>query len=138
MFRGDPDPSFFQAPSAVHPLGPFVVTFHKSGGERDDRAGSCVMRRQRKIYSTARWKRLRLQILERDRWTCHYCRQPLSRTAPWGAQVDHVKPLCLGGSAFDPANLVACCVTCNTSRGAAVQRTLGKSHPSVRVGAIRV
>jgi 5-methylcytosine-specific restriction protein A len=50
--------------------------------------------------STAAWKALRLQILERDQGICYVCHQP-------GAdEVDHVVPHSLGGS-DDPSNLAA-------------------------------
>lgn len=57
-----------------------------------------------------RWKRLRLAVLERDRWTCRYCGKPADHC-------DHVLPRSRGG-ADDPANLVAACGLCNRKKGA--------------------
>jgi 5-methylcytosine-specific restriction endonuclease McrA len=54
------------------------------------------------------------------------------------AQVDHVRAVAAGGARFDPANLVASCVRCNTRRGRALRDELSKPRPSTRVGAIRL
>lgn len=58
-------------------------------------------------------RRLRFEILRRDKHTCRYC----------GAQapdvpltVDHVVPKALGGS-DDPTNLVTACRDCNSGKG---------------------
>ena len=59
----------------------------------------------------AAWRKVRLRILWRDQWTCHWCRAPANT-------VDHVVPLAEGGARYDPANLVAACRPCNTRRGA--------------------
>ena len=62
---------------------------------------------QRKSNST-QWKKLRLRILQRDGYECHWC----------GAEAttcDHVIPVTRGGS-DDPDNLVAACKRCNFSR----------------------
>jgi len=56
------------------------------------------------------WRRLRLDVLERDGWTCHWCGGPASHA-------DHLLPRSRGG-ADDPDNLVAACSPCNLSRGA--------------------
>ena len=60
--------------------------------------------------STRAWRKVRGAVLARDRGRCHYC----------GAQadtVDHVIPASVGGSSH-PENLVACCASCNRSKGA--------------------
>ena len=53
---------------------------------------------------------LRLRILERDEWTCAYCKCELPRTRK--AQVDHIMPHSRGGLTIE-TNLVACCQRCN-------------------------
>ena len=63
-----------------------------------------------RIYSTARWRRLRPYILNRDNGCCHWC----GRRA-W--EVDHLVSPLEGGSRYDPANLVASCGPCNARRG---------------------
>ena len=54
------------------------------------------------------WQRLRLVILRRDGYVCHYCGGPAD-------SVDHVTPKVEGGGDH-PSNLVACCVRCNSER----------------------
>lgn len=61
-----------------------------------------------------RWKRLRLQVLKRDGWTCRYCGGPADHC-------DHVIPRSRGGS-DDPSNLAAACGTCNRKKGAQTPR----------------
>ena len=56
------------------------------------------------------WRRVRLVVLDRDGHRCAWCSGPAST-------VDHVRPLAEGGARLDPANLVACCVRCNSRRG---------------------
>lgn len=64
----------------------------------------------RKWYFTARWKRLRLQILDRDGWTCRQTGVPLvgPKDAPDSPVVDHIQEH-KGDSAlfWDPENLQA-------------------------------
>jgi hypothetical protein len=57
------------------------------------------------------WQQLRLRILARDSWVCHWCGGP-------ARSVDHVVPKVEGGSDA-PANLVAACVQCNSARSLA-------------------
>lgn len=55
------------------------------------------------------WAQIRLRVLQRDGYTCHYCRGEAT-------EVDHVIPRALGGGEDDD-NLVAACVACNRSKG---------------------
>lgn len=58
--------------------------------------------------ATAHWKRLRLQVLNRDAWTCAYC-------GGVADQVDHVWPKSRGGEdTLD--NCVAACKACNYAK----------------------
>lgn len=58
--------------------------------------------------ATAHWKRIRLQVLNRDAWTCAYC-------GDQAKQVDHVWPRSKGGEdTLD--NLVAACERCNYAK----------------------
>jgi 5-methylcytosine-specific restriction protein A len=62
------------------------------------------------IYGTPRWKKLRLEILRRDRFTCHECGAKATHAA-------HLEPHDGTGSdprAWDPRNLRASCATCNS------------------------
>ena len=61
------------------------------------------------------WRRLRLLILERDRYTCKINDPGCTRVA---TQVDHVRALADGGDMWDPSNLREACRHCNETRGA--------------------
>ena len=67
----------------------------------------------------AAWRRLRIEILRRDDYTCHYCGKP-SLTGS-DATVDHVVPFVQQGRIdqglrLDPYNCVAACRACNSAR----------------------
>lgn len=57
-------------------------------------------------------RRLRFEILRRDRHTCRYCGAQAPDVA---LTVDHVTPTTLGGS-DDPTNLVTACQPCNAGK----------------------
>ncbi len=58
--------------------------------------------------STPHWKKLRLQVLRRDAYTCTYCGDVAD-------QVDHVYPKSKGGEdTLD--NCVAACAKCNSAK----------------------
>jgi hypothetical protein len=58
--------------------------------------------------STAHWKKIRLQVLRRDAYTCAYCNGVAD-------QVDHVYPKSKGGQ-DELDNLVAACKRCNYAK----------------------
>lgn len=64
--------------------------------------------------------KLRLELYERDEWTCYLCCSPVDRVgSPNGDRapsLDHVVPKSLGGS-DDPANLKTACRSCNSRKG---------------------
>lgn len=66
----------------------------------------------------------RLEILERDGWRCRYCGSDFSGLARPERlallSVDHVLPVCRGGS-DEPENMVAACLRCN---GMKAERTV--------------
>lgn len=94
-----------------------------------------------RMYSTAHWKKLRLQILDRDGWRCHWCGVELPHDASRRAQVDHLTAVVDGGPRYAPANLVASCVRCNSARGAKTLARMaaaaGRFVDGERFGAIR-
>ena len=57
-----------------------------------------------KARSVARWRRVRLAVLERDGWRCRKCGRAAGRL-----EVDHIVPLNKGGAAYELANLQALC-----------------------------
>ena len=61
----------------------------------------------------ARWKRIRIQVLNRDQWSCHYCGKKISGS---DATVDHQIAISNGGAMHDPLNLVAACRSCNSRK----------------------
>ncbi|MFD9276847.1 HNH endonuclease [Streptomyces mirabilis] len=62
-------------------------------------------------------KRLRYEILRRDRYTCRYC----GASAPDAPmRVDHVTPVALGGTDH-PSNLVAACEPCNSGKSSSIE-----------------
>ena len=56
------------------------------------------------------YKRVRLQVLARDGYTCYYCGQDATT-------VDHVIPIVKGGDPISHDNMVAACRRCNSSKG---------------------
>lgn len=69
-------------------------------------------------------KKLRFEIFKRDAYTCRYCGH---HPPDVKLEVDHVVPICEGGS-NDPANLVTSCFACNRGKSG---RGLGESLPPV-------
>jgi 5-methylcytosine-specific restriction enzyme A len=63
------------------------------------------------------WRRLRLAILDRDRWTCQIGGPRCTHTA---TTVDHIVARADGGDCWNPANLRAACRPCNSGGGAAM------------------
>ena len=60
---------------------------------------------------TRSYRKVRLTVLARDQWTCHYCQQPAQT-------VDHIVPVSKAPDmALSLENLVACCKRCNSSKG---------------------
>lgn len=64
-------------------------------------------------YHTARWRRLREQVL-RDEPLCRYCaRKGIHVPA---TTVDHIVPVARGGGFWDRNNLCGACLSCNSSK----------------------
>ena len=63
-----------------------------------------------KVRSAARWKRVRLAVLDRDGWRCRHC----GRAGRF--EVDHIIPLEAGGAAFDMDNLQSLCRPCHFAK----------------------
>lgn len=67
-----------------------------------------IMSNQRKNIG----KRLRFSIFARDSFTCRYCGRQSDQVT---LQVDHVVPVCEGGT-NDETNLVTACIDCNQGK----------------------
>lgn len=59
----------------------------------------------------------RLAIYLRDRFTCAYCGKDLHGVRGGQCTLDHLTPRDHGGS-NEATNLITCCHTCNSGRGA--------------------
>jgi hypothetical protein len=68
------------------------------------------------IRGTAKWKRVRLEVLARDNYCCYYCGGPAT-------SVDHIQPVAKsdGENVYDPSYLVSACKPCNSSKGSRSQ-----------------
>lgn len=68
--------------------------------------------------STRAWRKLRLEVLDRDRWVCQLCGNPISRNLkfpdPKSASVHHTKGKRDGDN---PDDLVAAHLDCNQHAG---------------------
>lgn len=76
----------------------------------------------------SRWDKLRVQILQRDKYLCQACLRKGRLTAT-NLQVDHIKPKAKGGT-DDPANLEVLCRPCHEQksrrdRGHKIKRAFG-------------
>ena len=71
--------------------------------------------------TTARWKRLRLEVLALATH-CAHCGRPLRHDLkaphPLSPSLDHIHPVALGGDPFDRGNVRAMHFGCNASLGA--------------------
>ena len=68
-------------------------------------------RNSKSITSTKRWRLLRAEVLERDRWRCGAC------GARGRLEVDHVRPVRdHPAGAYDPANLQTLCGACHSAK----------------------
>ena len=60
------------------------------------------------------WKRIRLEILQRDQYTCYMCGGEAN-------EVDHILPRSRNGS-DEPENLAAACRRCNNAKSGKVAK----------------
>lgn len=68
-------------------------------------------------------KRVRFEIFARDNFTCRYCGTQSDKTV---LVVDHVQPVCQGGT-NDTENLITSCEPCNQGKGG---KTIEQSAPT--------
>ena len=75
------------------------------------RCPQCVSDRneRRRVHVSARAKRFRAEILERDGFVCHWCSKPATT-------VDYVRAIIDGGAPFDESNAVSACQSCKLAK----------------------
>lgn len=76
-------------------------------------ASACRVSRETKDVYNARWRKVRLTILERD---AHICQLRGPNCQIDANEVDHIVPWRSGGALYDPDNLRASCGNCNKRR----------------------
>lgn len=94
------------------------------GADRDGPRGRDATLAWRKWYKTARWQRLRWDVLVRDGFQCQRCR----RVEPDSARLvaDHVRAHRGDAALFwDPGNLQCLCRTCHDGAKQAEERAGG-------------
>ena len=64
----------------------------------------------KRAIGSGKWQKLRIQILDRDGWTCVSCNRPAHT-------VDHIIPRVKGGDMWSPDNLQSMCKSCNSAKG---------------------
>ena len=72
------------------------------------------------VYRGQRWARVRLAIINRDRWRCTTCGRVTAHP-----HVHHIHKPRHGGSMFDPGNLRTLCMDCH----------IEEHHPQRRIDA---
>ena len=95
---------------------------------RDPKTGSFIPKQQRHEGFPASWTKIRgpwhdrftrLEIFERDQWTCAICKKKIDKRLRhpnrWAATIDHIIPVIEGGLDLR-ANVRAAHQSCNSSR----------------------
>src|SRR4051794_7744951 len=80
------------------------------------------------LTNTAAWKRLRREVLERDRYECQ---ERLPGCTGHASQVDHIVNTAVGGAPLDPDNCQAICTPCN-ARNAQLERATAQREQRCR------
>lgn len=103
-------PYIFQSgiPDAGPPIWRSLPRFSVGFGSTDN--NRVTMSINRKPLS----KKTRFDVFKRDAFTCQYCGSVPPAVV---LEVDHIKPVCVGGS-DDKENLITACFDCNRGKGA--------------------
>jgi hypothetical protein len=81
----------------------------------------------RKPQYAGPWRRIRLEVLQRDNNQCQIKSEGCTQIAQ---QVDHILPVSMGGDWFDKDNLRAACARCNNNRNIKHFRNSSNHHHS--------
>jgi len=87
-----------------------------------------------RLVNTAAWRKVRAQVLKRDRNRCQIRDDGCTGEA---SQVDHIVNVGAGGAPLDPRNVQAVCARCNArkaGREATVARNAWKRTPERHPG----
>lgn len=87
-----------------------------------------------RLVNTAAWRKLRKQVLERDRYRCQLREPGCTGKA---TVVDHIINVGAGGAPLDPKNLQSACAPCNArkaGREATAARNAWKRTPERHPG----
>jgi 5-methylcytosine-specific restriction protein A len=100
-----------------------VVT-SRAGSRCTDHARQSNRSRHNALYSTRAWQRLSARVLrawrgEHGDW-CPGYQRPAHAAAD--LTVDHITPLAAGGAPFDIGNTAVLCRSCNSTKGASIDR----------------
>ena len=100
-----------QCPELV-PIGTTHCTAHRRADyQRKDSQRSDAELERRKVYQSARWRKVRSIVLNRDP-LCRSCRRAASR------ECDHVVPVAQGGAEWDTDNMQGLCSPCHSRKTA--------------------
>jgi 5-methylcytosine-specific restriction endonuclease McrA len=131
FLRGD---SAQAATPAQHGLRPPPNPNQHNAGWKADRMTWDGKTRSSQLVRTAAWRKVRAQVLKRDRNRCQL-REPGCTVE--ATQVDHIVNVGAGGAPLDPKNLQSACPTCNgrkAGREATVARNAWKRTPEKHPG----
>lgn len=75
-------------------------------------------------YSSASWRRLRLEVFDRDNWCCRFCGVMVTqgKRSRRSAVGEHLQPAKLAPHLFlDPSNVWTACRRCHDTECAAIE-----------------
>ena len=75
------------------------------------------------ILKSERWRRVRVEVLNRDNWQCVQC------GARGSLEVDHITPVRKGGAEYDLGNLQSLCKRCHSVKTQSEVFKNGKPDP---------
>jgi 5-methylcytosine-specific restriction protein A len=105
-----------------------LITTERHCPDHQRRSWSGPRTRSSGVTNTAAWKRLRQDVLKRDK---HQCQVRGPYCTGHATQVDHVINTAAGGAELDPANCQAICSSCNARKASAegaAARARGKAQ----------
>ena len=105
--------SYLQGPTRPNRRGARLA---RERAERAEEKAARPKRPRHPVLFTNRWRQMRKAILERDDYTCRYCRSPVTegRTDDRAAIIHHkISPYDNESLALEPSNLETTCRSCH-------------------------